>query len=446
MKRGLAAIAATALCLAGALPAGSIRQAAAASQVTLQLFIGKINTPPTAQATLMKQLIATFEKQNPTITVNYATYASASEETTTLETSLATHNGPNLFEFGSTIVPVAYSTGGFPAMSAQDWTAVGGKSRFFAPQLTMGGPSANKLIAVPEYMLPFALVYNKAMFKAAGISKPPTTWTAFINDAKKLTIPSKNQWGVAMDPSDPYDPWHIIWVLSKQMGGDFVTPDLKTATLTSPIVVKAATFWFDWLTTFKIADPTDVTFKGPDMIQAFDQGHAAMMVMQGPTLIPTLDASPVKNDYAYAPMPTIPYGMSSIPKGGEPVQTFISGQYYAIPQYTPDRSAALKWINFITAAPQQQLFFKYYGYLPANVSAYNNYGPLDTSLIKTFISAEGHAYPTPFTGAWGPVEVAVGAASVKVADAIGTHSYHQGDLQAALQSVNAQVQQALQQH
>lgn len=445
MKRSLSAATAAVLCLCGALPASGIRPVAAASHVTLQLFIGKINTPPTAQATLMKQLIATFEKQNPDITVKYATYASASDETTTLETSLATHNGPNLFEFGSTIVPVAYATKGFRVLSAQDWNAVGGKSRFFAPQLTMAGPSADKLIAVPEYMLPFALVYNKSMFKAAGISKPPTTWTEFVNDAKKLTNPAKKQWGVAMDPSDSYDPWHIIWVLTKQLGGDFVTPDLKTATLTSPIVAKAATFWFDWLTTFKIADPSDVTYKSTDMVQAFDQGHAAMMVMQGPTLIPTLDASPVKGDYAYAPMPTVPYGMNSVPKGGEPVQTFISGQYYAIPGYTPDPSAALKWINFITSPSQQQLFFKYYGYLPANVSAYKNYGPLDTSLINTFVTAEKHAYPTPFTGAWGPVEVAVGAASVKVADEIGTNSFKPGDLAAALQSVNAQVQQALQQ-
>ncbi len=171
-----------------------------------------------------------------------------------------------------------------------------------------------------------------------------------------------------------------------------------------------------------------------------------MLVMQGPTLIPSLNKSPIKNDYAYGPMPTVPYGMSSMPKDGEPVQTFISGQYYAIPQYTPDRQAALKWVEFVTAVPQQRLFFQYYGYLPINVAAYKDYPSLDTPLIKTFLDAENHAYPTPFTGAWGPVEVAVGAASVKVADAIGTHSYQAGDLKAALQSVNGEAQHALNQH
>ena len=441
MRRGLAACVAALLFLPAILPSAS--RARADSQVTLQLFLGKINTPPTAQATLMKRLIATFEKQNPNISVNYSVYASASEETTTLETSLATHSGPNLFEFGSTIVPVADSTGGFASLSAHDWTAIGGESRFFPAQLTMSGPSADKRMAVPEYMLPFALLYNTAMFKAAGIPTPPTNWTDFVTDAQKLTIPAKNQWGVAMDPSDPFDPWHILWVLTRQMGGNFVTPDLKTATLNSAPVLGAATFWFDWLTKFKIADPTDVTFKAPDQLAAFEQGHAAMLVMQGPTLIPSLNTSPVKSEYAYAPMPTVPYGMKSMPKSGVPVQTFISGQYYAIPSYAPNRAATLKWIKFVTDVPQQQLFFQYYGYMPANLAAYQGYAPLSTPVIKAFVAAENHAFPTPFTGAWGPVEVAVGAASAKVAGAIGTNSYHQGDLQSSLQSVNAEVQKAL---
>lgn len=446
MKRTLAFLMVALLCTAGTFAAGAPRLTRADSPVTLQLFIGKINTPPTAQAQLMKQLIATFEKQNPSITVKYSVYASASQETTTLETSLATRTGPNLFEFGSTIVPVAYSTGGFDTLSSSDWNAVGGKSRFFPAQLTMSGPSSSKQIAIPEYMQPYALVYNKVMFKAAGIKSPPTTWTDFVKDAQRLTKPSKHQWGVAMDPSDSFDPWHILWLLTRQMGGDFVSRDLKTATMDSVDVYTAANFWFDWITKFKIADPSDVTYKGPDELSAFEQRHAAMLVMQSLTLLPSLDKSPIKNEYAFAPMPTVPYGMTSMPKGGVPVQTFISGQYYAIPSYTPDRKAALKWIQFIMAVPQQRLFYKYYGYMPVNQSAYDHYAPLDTSLIKTFLKAESHAYPTPFTGAWGPVEVAVGAASAKTADAIGTHSYHQGDLRAALKAANDAVQKALSQH
>src|SRR5918911_5284720 len=131
LMKTLAALIAALVCLAGALSAGALRVAHAAPDTSLDLFIGKITTPPGAQDKLMKQLIARFEKQNPGISVTYSTYNSASQETTTLETSLSTHQGPNLFEFGSTIVPVAASTGGVPGLSAKEWAALGGRGRYF---------------------------------------------------------------------------------------------------------------------------------------------------------------------------------------------------------------------------------------------------------------------------------------------------------------------------
>src|SRR3954452_25393834 len=146
----LAALIAALLCLAGALSAGALHVAHAAPRTTLDLFTGKITTPPGAQDKLMKQLIARFEKQNPGISVTYSPYNSAPQETTTLETSLATRQGPNLFEFGSTIVPVAASTRGFSGLSAKEGDAVGGRSRYFPAQLTMAGPPPARYMSVPE--------------------------------------------------------------------------------------------------------------------------------------------------------------------------------------------------------------------------------------------------------------------------------------------------------
>src|SRR5919202_2828292 len=162
LMKTLAALITALVCLASAPSAGALRVAHAAPDTSLDLFIGKITTPPGAQDKLMKQLIARFEKQNPGISVTYSTYNSASQETTTLETSLATHQGPNLFEFGSTIVPVAASTGGFPALSAKDWAAVGGRSRYFPNQLTMAGRPPRQKISLPQDKLPPAPGVNKA--------------------------------------------------------------------------------------------------------------------------------------------------------------------------------------------------------------------------------------------------------------------------------------------
>lgn len=412
--------------------------------VTLNIFVGKNTSEPQVQDALMKRLITQFEKQNPDIRINWSAYDSASQENTTLQTSLVTRQGPDIFEFGSTLVPTAYSTRGFHVLTAQDWAFLGGKSKFFPAQLKLSGPNPRDLIAVPEYVLPFALVYNKTMFQKAGIKSPPATWNDFVADAKKLTIPAKDQWGVAMDPSDSFDPWHIGWVLTRQLGGNFVNPAMTKATLDSPASVKALTFWFDWMTKFKIASPQDVTYKGTDMLHAFENLHAAMLVMQGPTLIPSLDTSPAKGQYAFAPMPTVPYGMTHMPPGGVPVQTFVSGQYYAIPNYVKNTQDALKWIKFVTSVPTQRAFFQAYGYLPANISAYAGYAPLQTPEMKAFVQAENGAYPTPFTGAWGNLEVAYGGVSSQIANEIATNSYKPADILTKLQAANQQVQASLQ--
>lgn len=424
-----------------AAPTSAAVAAPAAQPGTLNLFVGKINTPPGAQDALLKTLIADFEQKNSGVKVAYNTYNSAAEESSKIETSVASSSGPDIFEFGSTLVPTAAATGAFVVLTDSLWNTLGGKSKFFAAQLKMSGLTPSSLIAVPEYMLPFALVYNTELLQAAG-AKPPTTWTEFVDAAKKMTDTSKDQWGTVMDPSDPFDPWHILWVLARQMGGDFVTEDMKTATMTSDPVYKAFRFWFDWIANYKIAKPSDATFKGPDLLNNFAGGKVGFMVMQGPTTIPTLDKSAVKGKYAFTPMPTVPYGMSSIPSGGVPVQTFVSGQYLTITKFSKLQDDAILWMKYVTDVTQQMQFLKTYGYMPAITGAYNQ-PELQTPVWKAFVTAENNAYATPLTGAWGPIETIVGGVASKIAAEYATNSYKAGDLKSALAATNSAVQTAL---
>ncbi|MCL4544737.1 MAG: extracellular solute-binding protein [Chloroflexi bacterium] len=405
------------------------------------MFISKINSPPGAQDALLKQLIVQFEGKNSGVKVQYSTYNSPAEESSKIETSLASGSGPDVFEFGSTLVPTAAATGAFVVLTNADWAVLGGESKFFAAQLKMSGLKPNELIAVPEYMLPFALVYNTELLGAAG-AKPPTTWTEFVDAAKKMTNASKGQYGTVMDPSDPFDPWHITWVLAKQLGGDFITEDLAKATMDSEPVYQAFRFWFDWMSKFDIANTADATFKGVDQLNKFASGDIGFLVMQGPTTIPTLDKSAVKGKYAFAPMPTVPYGMTSLPSGGVPVQTFVSGQYLTLAKYSSLKDDALLWLRYVTDVAQQMQFLKSYGYMPAITEAYKQ-PELQTPVWKAFVSAEDHAYATPLTGAWGPIETVVGGVASKIAAEYATKSYKTGDLKKALAATNGQIQSLL---
>jgi len=418
--------------------------AAAKSPITLNLFLGQLTSNSQGQMNMLNSMIAKFEKQNAGIKVQYQTYNGASQELTTIETSIATHQGPSIFDVG--FLPTAYYTGGFQMMTPSDWAMIGGKQKFFAKQFGEAGPNAKQIIGIPWEVLPFALAYNKEMFQKAGIKSPPTTWTEFVNDAKKMTNPAKNQWGTGIDPADSLDPWHVNWVMTRQMGGNFVNPSKTKGTLNSPPVVNSLSFWFNWVTKFKIASPNNLDWKNQDLTSAFENGHIAMLPMQSMNLVPALEKSAIKNEWAFAPMPTVPYGDSKLPRDGVPVGTFISGDFFAIPKYVTGAqfTAALKWVKFFTGVSQQREMSHVYGYLPSNIAAYKNYAPLDTPLVNSLVRSENNAYPYPFTGVWGNIEVAYGGVANKIADEIATNSYKNGDIQRELQAANQQVQQALQ--
>lgn len=323
------------------------------------------------------------------------------------------------------------------------WNWLGGAWTYFASARSMDGLTPSQPVAVPEMAVPFALLYNKELFAKAGISSPPTTWTQFVQDAQKITDQKKGIYGVGMDLADSYDPWHILWVLTRQYGGDFVSRNGKKAELDSRPALEAARFWFSWLTRFHIAPPQSVTWKGADMQAAFAAGKLGMLVLQGLTVLPALKGTPVAHAWAFAPMPTVPYGMSHLPPGGVPVQSFVSGQYLGVFKYSPHRDDALAWIRFVTSPPAQLVFWNHYRYMPVRLQTYRRYPSLQTPLVRTFYEAEVHSYPTPKVGAWGQLEVLVAKATAQVAGEIATHTLRRGDIARAFAQANSQLQPLL---
>src|SRR5262249_36120783 len=318
------------------------------SPATLSLFISKDTAHPQQQSQLMDLIKQTFEKQNPGSSFTWDTYASAAEEQTKLETAAAAKEGPDVFEFGSTVVPTAYASGSFETITDSMWSPLGGKSAFFQPQLTMSGPSPDKLIGVPWSGNPYAFAYNKELFAAAGIKEPPKTWDDFVAAAKEISN-GKDVWGTAMSPADGFDPWHKIWLFVTQMGGKLMDDAGKKGLLDSDMSVEASAFWLDWMAKFKIASTQNATFTGANEQKAMAGGKAGMQVMTGPGGIPTYDQGAIAGKYAFAVGPTVPFGMKSIPAGGKAAQGFVSGQYLTIFKHSKNPDLALQLIKVMTS-------------------------------------------------------------------------------------------------
>jgi len=306
----------------------------------------------------------------------------------------------------------------------------------------MSGPSADRLMAVPEYANPMGLLINKRMLADAGVAKPPTTWDEFIAAAQKMTNPAKDQWGATMAPADGFQPWHLVWLFTTQLGGRLM--DETKSYLDSPEVFRAASFWLDWMAKFKIVSRGNATFKGVEALRFFSEGKAAMYADQGPSPIRTLEKAKVAGERAYAPTPTIPYGMTSLPPGGKPAQGFVAGQYLTIFKFSQNRDLALELIKVITSPLIQHEIWKAYGYLPVNLQTYKDFPALTEAPWSTFYTAEENAFPTPFVGNWGNLQVVVGRAISKTAAQIATTgTYNPDDLKKALAEAHRELDSSI---
>ncbi len=99
----------------------------------------------------------------------------------------------------------------------------------------------NNIIGIPALVDSLALVYNKTLFKQAGIPTPTPqwTWSDFENAALKLTDPAKKQFGWAYVNDASEDTVWRYWAMLWQAGGSILSPDEKQAAFNSAAGVKA---------------------------------------------------------------------------------------------------------------------------------------------------------------------------------------------------------------
>jgi len=152
-----------------------------------------------------------------------------------------------------------------------------------------------------------ALFYNKKDFAAAGIKKPPATWTQLQADAAKLTVPAKKQYGFYVPTGDAewisYD-WEPVLYGD---GGALVNKDQTKATFNSAAGVNALNTWVNLVKDGyapKASYAAGGNYDGPT---AFSSGAVAM-ITDGQWLEGEL---PKGFDYGVAPYPAGSKGQST---------------------------------------------------------------------------------------------------------------------------------------
>ncbi len=145
--------------------------------------------------------------------------------------------------------------------------------------------------ALPMYVDTLSLFYNPHLFNSAGIAQPPTNWTEFEDDVKKLTVIAPDthellQSGAAFGGSRNIErAFDILSALMEQNGTVMskdgrvtlqeVSPYIKVASDINP-AAEALRFYTDFAWVTK-ADVYTWNQDQPNSVESFSQERAAMM-------------------------------------------------------------------------------------------------------------------------------------------------------------------------
>ncbi|MCX5389016.1 extracellular solute-binding protein [Streptomyces sp. NBC_00094] len=302
-------------------------------------------------------------------------------------TATTSGQGPDVLNIGNTWSASLQSTGALLPFDAKAFEAIGGKDRFVESALGSTGTPGKDPAAVPLYSMAYALYYNKHMFKAAGITKPPTTWDELIATGKKLSKDGK--WGLGVEGSNLSNNIHQVFVLAKQHGADFFTADGK-ADFTSDGAVAAVKQYVDLMATQKIAAPGNAEYAQNQSLSDFAKDRTGMVLWQTPQQT-FASQGMAPEDWGVVPAP-VPAGK---PGSGKQTNSMVAGINMAVFKNTKNLDGALKFVKFMTSDEEQIMLNKAYGSVPPVKSAQQDPGFSDPSLtvIRDTLATSAAALP-----------------------------------------------------
>lgn len=222
------------------------------------------------------------------------------------------------------------------------------KSHFDMSQFTHASLYSNSLLG-QQYALPFfedtyALYYNKALFKQAGIKNPPTTLNELLVDAKKLTVTGSNGQYTQLGfmPSMPKELEAYLW------GGRWASPS-GAITATDPQTAQGV----QWLVNvWKQFDAKKVqrfiagSSGAAGSIDPFAVGKVGMEV-SGEWFMPTIMQESPNMDFGVAPIP-YPDGNPQYKDVGS-----VGGNPLVILKGTTDEQASWALIQWLSTKGEQ---------------------------------------------------------------------------------------------
>ncbi|MEW2612459.1 extracellular solute-binding protein [Streptomyces sp. NPDC047880] len=389
MRRGIAATALVAsLALAATACGGSDSGDKADGPVTITWWD---TSNATNEAPTYKALVKEFEAANKDVKVKYVNVP-FDQAQNKFDTAAGSKGAPDVLRSEVGWTPAFAKKGFFLPLDGTDALAEQDK---FKPNLIKQAQYEGKTYGAPFTTDTLALVYNKALFKKAGV-EAPKTW----DDLKKAAATVKSKTGVDGYWGSTQSYYAHSFLYGE--GADTVDVDAKKITVTSPAAKKA---YGTWLSLFKGKGlhKADTTADAYAHIQeAFVSGKVASII-QGPWEITNFYKGSAFKDKANLGIATVPAGSSGkagAPTGGHNLSVYAGSD-------KAHQEASLKFVKFMTSAKAQETIALKNNTLPTRDDAYTGQVKADPG-IAGYQGVLAAAQPRPelpeYSSLWTPLD------------------------------------------
>lgn len=214
-----------------------------------------------------------------------------------------------------------------------------------------------KLWGIPYRIETHGIIYNKGMFRDAGLNpdNPPETWTELVEAAKALT--SGDRYGFAITGGGEFGntvfrSLPFIWM----NGGSIISDDMTRATVNEPEAVEAVKFYTDMYTELGVSPPSTLQNDGTanrrlfiaETVAAYQSGQ--------------FDINSIRNENA-----DIDIGVMMIPHPeGKETAAILGGWSFIVPRDAANPEDAKKFVAFLAESDNMGFFTDTF---PARVSA-----------------------------------------------------------------------------
>jgi N,N'-diacetylchitobiose transport system substrate-binding protein len=313
---------------------------------------------------------------------------------TKISTALAQDNPPDVLEIGNTDVPLFAATGALADITAHKADLEGGQS--WLPGLVGPATVDGKVYAAPLFAGNRAVIYNKKIWSAAGITAPPTSFAELTADLDKIK---------AANPSPDFSAFYFpgeYWYGALQFvwdaGGQLATKSGSTwsGALESGAAQQGLATWKSFQNTYSTAASRGVDTKSPDQAALFAGGKAAAIL---DTSVNTVlkDNPSLAGQIGVFPLP------GAAPGSTQPV--FLGGSDLAIAAKSPHQDLALAYLKAATStAVQTSAIVGIDGWTPVSSQLIDQTAAAQSPNARGFAAAAKNSVATPATPGWATIE------------------------------------------